>query len=72
MNVLQTLVRSLQISEMPEIQAKADFDRLEKTLVVYQTKASEVTEVLRKMKCKKCFGEDGITIEVTKCCSPFV
>ena len=36
-----------------EIQAQADTDRLEKTVVVYQTNASEVNKVVRKMKCKK-------------------
>ena len=59
-------------SKLPEIQIKTDIDRLEKTMVVHQTNASEVTKRIREMKCKKSYGEDGITNEIIKCCSPNV
>ena len=59
-------------SKLPEIQIKTDIDRLEKTMVVHQTNASEVTKIIREMKCKKSYGEDGITNEIIKCCSPIV
>ena len=41
-------------------------------MVVHQTNASEVTKIIREMKCKKSYGEDGITNEIIKCCSPIV
>ena len=53
-------------SKMLEIQAKSVIDRLEKTMFVHQTNASEVTKVIRQMKCKKSYGEDGITNEIIK------
>ena len=59
-------------SELAEIQVKSDIDRLEKTMFVYKTNASEVTKVLRQMKCKKSYGEDDITNEIIKCCFPAV
>ena len=40
-------------SKLPEIQIKTDIDRIEKTMVVHQTNASEVTKIIREMKCKK-------------------
>ena len=41
-------------------------------MVVHQTKAPEVTKLIRQMKCKKRYGEDGITNETIKCCRPIV
>ena len=59
-------------SKLPEIQIKTDIDRSEKTMVLHQTNASEVIEIVREMKCKKSYGEDGITNEIIKCCSSIV
>ena len=59
-------------SKLLEIQAKSDIDRLEKTMVVHQTNVSEVPKVMHQMKYKKSYGEDGITNEKIKRCSPIV
>ena len=40
-------------------------------MVVHQTNASEVTKIIRN-EVKKSYGEDGITNEIVKCCSPIV
>ena len=59
-------------AKLPELQIKTDNDRLEKTIVVHQTNASEVTKIIREMNCNNNYGEDGITNEIIKCCSPIV
>ena len=72
MNEYFANIGSKLTSNLPEIQAKSDFDRLEKTMFVHQTNASEVTKEIREMKYKNSYGEDGITNEIIKCCSPIV
>ena len=72
MNEYVANIGSKLSSKLPEMQIKTNFDRLEKTMVVHQTNASEVTKILREMKCKKSYGEDGIINEMIKCCSPIV
>ena len=66
MNAYFANIGSKLPSKLPGIQAKRDLDRLEKSIVVHQTNASEVTEVIREMKCKKRNGEDDITHEINK------
>ena len=52
-------------SKLPKIQAKPDFVKLERTLVVHQTIDSDVNLVIRKIKCEKNYGEDSNSMKLS-------
>ena len=41
-------------------------------MFVYPTDEFEVSKILENMKNKKSTGEDGISNEMLKCCSPII
>ena len=65
-------IGSILSSNLPKVTNSDTIQQVENTMVVYPTNASEVTSKIKKMKNKESCGEDGISNEILKCCSPIV
>ena len=65
-------IGSILSSNLPKVTNSDTIQQVENTMVVYPTNASEVTSIIKKMKNKKSCGEDGISNDILKCCSPIV
>ena len=59
-------------SELLKPKYHLNLNVMEKTMVVYQTDAAEVSKIIHKMKSKKSYGEDGISNEMIKFCTPVI
>ena len=65
-------IGSILSSKLPKVTNTDTIQQVENTMVVYPTNTFEVTSIIEKMKNKKSCGEDGISNEILKCCSPIV
>ena len=59
-------------SKLPTIENNAKIANNKETMFVYPTDEFEVAKILKNMKNKKSTGEDGISNEMLKCCSPMI
>ena len=59
-------------SKLPIIENNAKIANNKETMFVYPTVEFEVSEIPKNMKNKKSTGEDGISNEMLKCCSPII
>ena len=59
-------------SNLPIIENNAKIANNKETMFVYPTDEFEVSKILKNMKNKKSTGEDGISNEMFKCCSPII
>ena len=57
-------------SKLPKIENNTKIANNKKTMFVYPTDEFEVSKILKNVKSKKNTGEDGISNEMLKCCSP--
>ena len=57
-------------SKLPKIENNTKIANNKKTMFVYPTDEFEVSKILKNVKSKKNTGEDGISNEMVKCCSP--
>ena len=59
-------------SKLPTIENNAKIANNKETLFVYPTDEFEGSKKLKYMKNKKSTGEDGMSNEMLKCCSPII
>ena len=57
-------------SKLPIIENNAEIVNNKYTIFVYPTDEFEVSKIPKNMKIKKSTGEDGISNDMLKCCSP--
>ena len=65
-------VRQILSSKLPVIESNAKIANNKETMFVYPTDEFEVSKTLKNMKNKKSTGEDGISNQMSKFCSPII